>query len=156
MKLLRFSFLSLILISRILQANSALLDTLNESFDPTTLRDWKVIPRTQEIVRPIEEELDDRVLNAQNDPNDSKTEIGYRVQIFSTSDYMQAIKIDSLARLRWKDKVYLRFDSPYYKIRIGNASQRDAADRLQQEAVRAGYRTAWVVRTEIQRRKNDN
>lgn len=155
MQWLRFSLISWMWVTIAFSANSAFNDSLNESFDPTSLSDWKVMPRTREVVRPIEEELEDRVANAPSTPEESKTVIGYRVQIFSTSDYLQAIKVDSIARTRWKEKVYMRFDSPYYKIRIGNALQRDAADRLQQEAMKAGYRTAWVVRTEIQRRNDE-
>jgi len=155
MQWLRFSLISFAWLSLAFSGEIVSNDSLDESFDPTSLGDWKVLPQTREVIRPIDEELEYRVTNATSQQTEAKTAIGYRVQIFSTSDYLQAIRVDSLARIRWKEKVYLRFDSPYYKIRIGDALQRDAADRLQQSAVKAGYRTAWVIRTEIQRRNDE-
>lgn len=127
-------------------------DSLDERFDPTTLSDWKSMPLTMERVKPLKEEMNKLDLAVPNGLEDSKVQIGYRVQIYSTSDYLQALKMDSLARTIWKEEVYMRFDSPYYKIRIGNERHRDAADRLQQNAFKAGFRTAWVVRTEIEHR----
>ncbi len=131
-------------------------DSLDESFDPTTLRDWKTLPNTIETIKPIEDELENRLMNASNAPQPPKMEVGYRVQVFSTSDYIRALRVDSLARIRWKQNVYLRFDSPYYKVRIGNARNRDDADQLQRDAIRAGYRNAWVVRTAIKHGENNN
>jgi len=155
MQSLRYSLAILLLLPGFgFAAQSTPVDSLNEQFDPTTLRDWKIAPNTIEIVRPIEEELDERVLSGTERAPQPKLEVGYRVQILSTTDYLQALEIDSLARLRWKQNVYMRFDSPYYKIRIGNAVHRDEADRLQQTAVKAGFRTAWVVRTEIERKSD--
>lgn len=155
MRLLQFSTLIFfsVSVSAALQGTPA--DSLDESFDPTTLSDWKTMPRTLERVKPLKEEMNTFNLMAPGDSEEPKVRIGYRVQISSTSDYLQALKLDSLARTIWKEDVYMRFDSPYYKIRVGNEPHRDAAERLQQEAFRAGFRTAWVVRTEIEHKEKD-
>lgn len=155
MRLLLFSTLIAFSVGLAAAPTGAPSDSLDESFDPTTLRDWQTLPRTRERVKPIKEELSELNVNLPEKTANPKAEIGYRVQIFSTPNYLQALKQDSVARTIWKENVYMRFDSPYYKIRIGNERHRDAADRLQQQAFRTGYRTAWVVRTEIEHKPEE-
>ncbi|MCF7796656.1 MAG: SPOR domain-containing protein [Lentisphaeria bacterium] len=155
MRLLRFSLLLLMWGNAFAFPSGVTADSLDESFDPTTLSDWKTMPLTIERVKPLKDEISELTLALDNVSETPKVQIGYRVQVYSTSDYLQALKLDSLARTIWKEDVYMRFDSPYYKIRIGNEPQRDAAERLQQEAFRRGFRTAWVVRTEIEHKPEE-
>ncbi|MCF7800380.1 MAG: SPOR domain-containing protein [Candidatus Marinimicrobia bacterium] len=155
MRLLLFNTLILFSVAVAVALPETPADSLDESFDPTTLSDWKTMPRTLERVKPRKEEMNTFNLMSPGGIEEPKVRIGYRVQIFITTDYLQALKLDSLARTIWKEEVYMRFDSPYYKIRIGNEPRRDVAERLQQQAFRAGFRTAWVVRTEIEHKEKD-
>ena len=72
---------------------------------------------------------------------------GYRVQIFVSSNMESAQKIVAEAEEIFPKEVYLQYDAPYYKIRIGNCLTRREGDLLKERAVRRGYRDAWVVRS---------
>jgi hypothetical protein len=45
---------------------------------------------------------------------------GYRVQILATTDLDQANAVKARCLMYFKDKSYLDFFSPYYKVRIGD------------------------------------
>ena len=41
--------------------------------------------------------------------------------------------------------MYLDYEVPYYKVRVGSFGSREEAEEYQQRAKAAGYRNAWVV-----------
>jgi hypothetical protein len=45
--------------------------------------------------------------------------------------------------------VYVDFEAPNYKVRIGDFIDRDSAESLQQELVQMGYNSAWILRSRI-------
>ena len=47
------------------------------------------------------------------------------------------------------DSVYVDFEAPNYKVRVGDFIDRDSAESLQQDLVQMGYNSAWVLRTRI-------
>lgn len=50
---------------------------------------------------------------------------GFRVQVYSGSDRAQANEIMQMLQHQWPDYgVYLRFDAPNFKVRIGNFKSR--------------------------------
>jgi hypothetical protein len=71
---------------------------------------------------------------------------GYRVQIFSLRDIDEArakkTEIEGLFPGEW---VYLDYESPAYKIRVGNFQNRFEADRFAKQLVDRGYTDAWTV-----------
>ena len=74
---------------------------------------------------------------------------GYRIQIYAGRDKLPAKRIEEDARNRTGLSVYLIYEAPQYKVRVGNFVDRDQAvqdcDRLKQ----IGFSEAWVVRTTI-------
>jgi len=70
---------------------------------------------------------------------------GYRVQLIETDDREAALDARNLALLRFAENVYLIFEPPLYKVRVGDFSSRDKAQRLQDEAIQKGFKRAWVV-----------
>ena len=48
-------------------------------------------------------------------------------------------------------KIYIIFELPNYKLRVGNFLNRKEAESFQKKIVRLGYRTAWVVPTMIEK-----
>ena len=74
---------------------------------------------------------------------------GYRVQIRTTQDFLEADSMLSLADSLFGGEAYLQFDAPNYKVRVGNCQSRAAAEKLQIEALRLGFRTAWVLKTMV-------
>jgi hypothetical protein len=81
---------------------------------------------------------------------------GYRVQIAALSSQDEAMQIKKEAMLKFGDQgVYLIFDPPFYKIRVGDFVSRYDAEKLQQKAIQLGYKDAWIVRTRVKIRKTE-
>ncbi len=121
---------------------------LDESFDPTSLHDWAESKVRIEKIKSLKEYYDGA--GAQDGPVvlNEYSNFVFRVQLGSTRDYEEAIAFEERAALAFEDEILIHFDSPYYKIRIGNMSNREDAQNLQQHAIQKGYRRAWVIRTE--------
>ena len=71
----------------------------------------------------------------------------YRIQIFESS-------IASIARAEAKrfqnilgDTVYIDFETPLYKLRIGNYSVRKNAEKAIKSISRLGVKDSWIIRT---------
>ena len=48
-----------------------------------------------------------------------------------------------------KEKIYIQFELPNYKLRVGNFSSRKKAELYRNKIVRLGYKSAWVIPTLI-------
>lgn len=121
-----------------------------EDFDPLTLDEEGVQPSDSETKTGTGDLLDHELPGVTSDTLEQKDiegVQGYRVQIFVSSNMESAQKIVSEAEEIFPREVYLLYDAPYYKVRIGNCLTRREGDLLQERAVRRGYRDAWVVRS---------
>lgn len=71
---------------------------------------------------------------------------GFRVQLLSSADFSEAhakkVEAESAFPHEW---IYLIYDAPTYKIRVGNFVTRLEADRFLRQAVERGYSDAWIV-----------
>ena len=74
---------------------------------------------------------------------------GYRIQIFEST-------VSSIARAQAKrfqnilgDSVYIDFEAPLYKLRIGNFIDRKKAEKAIGSIERLGAKDSWIVRTKI-------
>jgi hypothetical protein len=75
---------------------------------------------------------------------------GYRVQLCATPDEAAARAYYHDALMKFMDLgVYLQFDSPYYKVRVGDCKSRFEAEELQKRVQQSGFPDAWVVRTKV-------
>lgn len=74
---------------------------------------------------------------------------GYRVQILATRyfEYADSLAISISSKIN--DSVYVEFETPNYKVRVGDFINRDSAELLQKELLKMGYKTAWILRTRI-------
>lgn len=116
-------------------------------FDPVEIADDGVlIPRTpsikQNILKPVNKKPAEEVFEEQERQ-------GFRVQIFSSSANSGARKIEEKASGQFSDKVYLTYDPPTYKVRVGDCLAREEANIILQKAKTLGYRDAWVVRDKV-------
>ena len=71
---------------------------------------------------------------------------GYRVQVLATRYYERADSLAVLMKNTVSDSVYVDFEAPNYKVRIGDFIDRDSAESLQKELVQMGYNSAWILR----------
>ena len=74
---------------------------------------------------------------------------GYRVQVLATRYFERANSLAVIMKNTVSDSVYVDFEAPNYKVRIGDFIDRDSAESLQQELVQMGYNSAWILRTRI-------
>ncbi|MCB0259884.1 MAG: SPOR domain-containing protein [Calditrichaeota bacterium] len=77
---------------------------------------------------------------------------GFRVQLFATKDNQAATLEKQEAEFVFSPDgvgVYIEFDSPMYKLRIGDCRTRDEAEELRELARQKGYPTSWIVKTKV-------
>ena len=73
---------------------------------------------------------------------------GFRVQIFSSSTRRSAENVQMEARIQLsREDVFIDFESPYFKVRVGNFQTRNEAGVSLEEVKRKGYETAFIVQT---------
>lgn len=72
---------------------------------------------------------------------------GYRVQVFSGQESSTAKRIQSKIQSLTGVEVYLLYEAPQYKVRVGDFADRNAATELCQQLRSQGYKEAWVVKS---------
>ncbi len=125
----------------------------NEDFDPLALDDDDI---TIDPVRShtADDNPDDRGINRVKTPEEEDSAemvMGFRVQIMAAANEAQINEEKRKAMLRFNVRVYVDFEEPNYKIRIGDCLTRKEADAMVAEAVRRGYAGAFPVRTMVYR-----
>ena len=91
-------------------------------------------------------------------PNDSTfVEIvetqGFRIQIFASGNIDEATAAQRQLRSKVPDSVYVVYDPPVYKVRVGDYASRLEANQRLTRIVNAGYDDAWVVADKIYLRR---
>ena len=82
------------------------------------------------------------------DPAQSVSE-GYRVQVLATRYIERADSLAIIMKNTINDSVYVDFEAPNYKVRVGDFIDRNSAESLQQDLVQMGYNSAWILRSRI-------
>ena len=122
----------------------------DESFDPMTLDDNYIeFPSNLTNVNP---NSNDTLVKNDNSPGLQRNVNGYRIQIIATQDLEKASLLEEDAKNQFSvygHKTYLVFEAPLYKIRIGDFTERDKADEFKMQALKYGYREAFIVLTKI-------
>ena len=116
----------------------------DESFDPSTLNEPEI--KLPIILRP-DEPLPPELLPAESDT----VVEGFRVQVISTQDIEEANRLFTQLSIMFEGAVYIIFDSPYYKLRIGNFLSRSTAEQARKRITALGYKSAWIIRTQVKR-----
>jgi hypothetical protein len=122
----------------------------DESFDPLSLEDDDII-----IAGDDETPVLDQPQSITNNKEDAKLReiTGFRVQIFATKDIETAslFELEASERFGHLDhKIYLIFEAPLYKIRVGDCKERTQAEELRELATQYGYRESFIVKSKIQ------
>ena len=75
---------------------------------------------------------------------------GYRIQVIISENQEDLIEIKDNLEKVIKEKIYIQFELPNYKLRVGNFSSRKKAELYRNEIAHLGYRSAWVIPTLIE------
>jgi hypothetical protein len=122
-------------------------DTLARS-TPDTARVERETVVTGEIRPAVELETDTPAV-AGDEPATLAT--GWRVQVYASRDETDAAGEATRVRdaLAGEAPVYVERDAPWFKVRVGDFGDHDAADRLRARLAGLGWPEAWAVRTTI-------
>ncbi len=74
---------------------------------------------------------------------------GYRIQLISTQNLSEAITVKTQADSLYSMLVYVDFEPPNYKVRIGNYITNEEALVMQTAMKNQGFKFAWVVPSKI-------
>ena len=74
---------------------------------------------------------------------------GFRVQLLATKELVNAEQLKNKLLAILNQSIYITFEAPNYKVRMGNFFDRQQAERFRQILVRKGYPSAWIIRTRI-------
>ena len=127
--------------------SSIIFSQKNTSFNPNVLIDPE--PRWPEIMNPFSSDNSVESVDKSLDSNITVIE-GFRVQVFATQDRVKADQLQEELTLRFKESIYIIFEAPNYKLRIGDFLDRDRAEILRRELAASGYPSSWILRTKIQ------
>ena len=75
---------------------------------------------------------------------------GYRIQVAISQNEKDLIDIKEKLEVVVKEKIYIKFELPNYKLRVGNFDSRKKAESYRNKVIQLGYRSAWVVPTLIE------
>jgi hypothetical protein len=79
---------------------------------------------------------------------------GFRIQVFSSSNVDEVNLMKSVVLEKFTgDSIYVVYDPPVYKIRVGDFLTRYEANQRLPEFVDKGYRDAWIVPDRVIQRK---
>ena len=98
------------------------------------------------------------VINSKGSKNDKETITdstfisveGFRIQLLATQDRFNAEKFKSELGKIYKNKIYIIFEAPNYKVRVGDFINRKNAEEMRQNLSKKGYTTAWIIRSKIE------
>ncbi len=136
--------------SMMLLVVSTIICQSKEKFDPSQLKDippkWPLINHSFMKHKPAI--ADSALLDTSLHELD-----GFRVQVFATRFSRSADSIKTVLEEKWNEDVYIAFDAPVYKVRIGNFVTRNEAEKMKISIVKQGFDTAWIVRSKVFARK---
>ena len=122
-------------------------DQKKVNFDPDKLKDPE--PRWPKVVSPFS--LDTKELKPAGNSDSSQVIIeGFRVQVLATSSQENADRLRDELAIEYGKDIYIVFEAPNYKVRVGNFIDRRLVEKLRLELINKGYPSSWIIRTRIE------
>ncbi len=79
-------------------------------------------------------------------PGEQEYAQGFRIQLYSTTDMEAAQEVYMVADSLFSDQwIYIVFEVPFYKVRLGDFQTRPDANKSLARISRLGFREAWIV-----------
>lgn len=125
----------------------------DESFDPLKLKEPKSNVFQEQSQNEVARELSADTTRGRLQPqNNQSQQTGYRVQLVLTPNYQEADSVLMQVKEIFQDeaKPHLIYDSPNYKIQIGDYRTRDEAEQYRDLAQKRGFKFSWVVPSVIE------
>jgi len=135
-------FLFLLLFTGCLSAQDSLF-----WFDMNSVRD--PVPKTPKILDKIFGTSQFGLLDSLKNIRIT-TQEGYRLQIFESSSVEETNRTLRKFERSLKDSVYMVFEAPLYKLRLGNFVTKKEAEKQKTNLNKKGYKNIWIVRSRIE------
>ena len=74
---------------------------------------------------------------------------GFRIQVASTNDLDFANSLSNSIKDKFNYETYIIFDSPNYKLRVGDFISRINAETIRVNLIKNGYDKSWIIRTKV-------
>ncbi len=118
------------------------LSTFEKSFKPSEYdTDIDLVHKKENQPRPIVDVPVESFTIAE-----PETVQGFRIQVFASNNYDEAVSVRNSVNLelpvQW---VYMVYDAPTYKVRVGDYTNRADANLAVDGFIEKGYKGAWVV-----------
>jgi hypothetical protein len=127
--------------------------TLKEDFDITPYKTEIVIPEKKTYSRKNEKNIwfDYGTQQTETKPKSLVgTEQGYRVLVLTTDNFEEADQIKAdIYFSKIADEVYVDFEPPFYKVKVGDFESQKSADDLKFKLSQLGYKEAKVIKDKI-------
>lgn len=128
----------------------------DESFDPLKLKEPKTEFFKEESQQSLAREINSGRRRVQENlaaEQQTKEVTGYRIQLVATPNYQEADTLFQQVKDTFQEEAeaYMVYDSPNYKIRLGDFENRIQAEALLSEVKEEGYKYAWIVRSAIRK-----
>lgn len=83
--------------------------------------------------------------------NSRRSAPGYRIQVISTNDRTKAMAAKTKIYQRFPElKAYLMYQSPYFKLKVGNFVEREEAEGYMQDILQIFPTGVYVVRDVVE------
>lgn len=118
------------------------LSTFEKSFKPSEYdTDIELLHKKENQARPIVDVPVETFTVAE-----PETVQGFRIQVLSSNNYDEAITLRNTLNVELPAQwVYMVYDAPTYKIRVGDYTNRADANLAVDGFIEKGYKGAWVV-----------
>lgn len=135
--------------SGVIDSSEAKIDLLSLLKDDVTIP-----PRIRKIETfPIDTTMPAALFQVRPDttvPQKDEMTMGYRVEIFRSDSFPAATAMQERALLEFSESgVYLDYDAPYYKVRIGDGTNRVDAEGLLKRVQQMGYPEAFLINSRV-------
>lgn len=137
-------------------SSPAVIDTSEAKIDFLSLLkdDVEIPPRIRKFESfPIDTTIPVALLQVKPDapgPQEDEMTMGYRIEIFRSDSFPTATALQEKALLEFGESgVYLDYDAPYYKVRIGDCSNRVDAEGLLKRVQQMGYPEAFLINARV-------
>jgi hypothetical protein len=121
-----------------------------EDFDPGSLNDDDINPALDKAILQSAKQAKPNPPPIPAEKTTAETIVnGYRIQLMATKDEDRANEMKKQAIMKFDEKVHLVFETPYYKIRVGDCVTDKEARDLREKAVQKGFTDVMVVRSKV-------
>jgi len=121
-------------------------DNQNEVFDASQIKD--IQPKWRQITHSFISTPMGGIDSSSIDTTKKELD-GFRVQVFATRYSQSADSLKTILESQTDKNIYIVFDAPVYKVRIGNFVSRNEAEKFQNDVKKKGYKSAWIVRSKV-------